>query len=318
MPRERVEIMLKIVSGASLLAVVAVCAHAQGLPPGTLMRFQVWDGTQWSNTATALPGSRFEYRVTMSYTGAATNIIGLGSARYQPVFGNVINLSSTVDTHAPFRNGGVNGASVPGSMLSPAEGDSGAALPSYGPVAYGTTGMSVNSLNVLTQFRHGGGLPSNNAPQGSYIRLAGSDVTTFPFAHIPTGAQATSAAINQIARGVPASQRAAVENGVPNSNFITGIQDMVVFRGAMLLADSQAQRVITISNAEGSLLRGRYGIDNVGSDDDTRYVMWWNANSEPVSTLVTIESAQVQIIPSPGAVGLLAVAGVFATRRRRA
>lgn len=309
--------MLKVVSCVSILALVATCAHAQGLPAGTLMRFQVWDGTQWSSTATAQPGSQFEYRITMSYTGTATDIVGLGSARYQPTFSNAVNTGDSLDTHAPFRNSGVNGNSIANSMLSAAEGASGAALLSYGRVVYGSTGMSTSSLNVLTQFRHGGGAPINNAPPGSYIRLAGSDVVQFPAPHIPSAEQATPGAINQIARGVPASQRSPIENNAPNPNFVAGIQDVVIFRGAMVLAAGNANRVMTISNADGSLLRGQYGSDTVSSADDTRYVMWWASTNDPISTLVTIESAQVQVVPAPSALGLLSAAGVWVTRRRR-
>jgi hypothetical protein len=313
---ERVEIMHKVFVVASMLAGVASCAYAQGLPAGTLMRFQVWNGTQWTNSVTVDAGARFEYRITMSYTGTATNVAGLGSARYQPFFSNAINNGVSIDNHAPFRNGGSSGSAISNSMLSAAEGESGAALADYGRVVFGSTGMVSSSFNVLTQFRHGGGTPSIGAPAGSFIRLAGSAVEQWPRASLPTVADATPGAINQIARGVAASQRRPIENNVPNTSFVQGTQDVIVFRGAMQLANDQIAREMIISNAAGSLLRGVYGEDSVFSANDDRYISWWAADNSAISTTVTVENAQVQIVPGPGALGLLAAAGLMAVRRR--
>lgn len=300
-----------------LVASFSAAAHAQTLPLGTLMRFQVWNGTQWSSSATVTPGSQVEYRISMSYSGTATNIVGFGSARYQPTFSSAINTGPSIDAHAPFRNNGVSGDSVPGSLLSAAEGASGAALASYGRVGYGSTGMGPASLNTLTQFRHGGGAPVNNAPPGSYIRLAGSDVASFPFPAIAIAVQASPLAINMIARGVASSQRAPIESGVQNTSFVAGLQNVVIFRGALQLAAGNADRTMTITNAEGSLLRGRHGIDPIGSADDTRYVMWWANNGNAISTRAVILPASIQIIPSPGATPLVVAALLAVARRRR-
>ncbi len=309
--------MIKHLVCTCLFAGVAATSHAQTLPLGTLMRFQVWNGTQWSSSTTAMPGSQVEYRISMSYAGTATNIVGFGSARYQPIFSNAINTGPSLDTHAPFRNNGVSGDSLADSLLSAAEGASGASLASYGRVGYGSTAMAASSLNTLTQFRHGGGAPVNNAPPGSYIRLAGSDVTSFPFPTIASAVQATPLAINMIARGVASSQRSPIEAGVPNTSFTAGLQNVVIFRGAMQLAAGNADRTMTISNAEGSLLRGRHGVDPLGSADDTRYVMWWASNGNAISTRVVILPASITIIPSPATLGLLTGAGLLAARRRR-
>ncbi len=309
--------MLQHLVRVCLLTGVAATSHAQTLQLGTLMRFQVWNGTQWSSSTTAMPGSQVEYRISMSYSGTAANIVGFGSARYQPIFSNAINTGLSIDTHAPFRNGGASGDSLPGSLLSAAEGASGASLASYGRVGYGSTVMAASSLNTLTQFRHGGGAPINNAPPGSFIRLAGSDVSSFPFPTIASAVQATPVAINMIARGVASSQRGPIESGVQNTSFVAGLQNVVIFRGAMQLAAGNADRTMTISNAEGSLLRGRHGVDPIGSADDTRYVMWWASNGNAISTRVVTLPASVQIIPSPGATPLAVAALVVVTRRRR-
>lgn len=100
------------------LAGCAALVHAQAVEPGTTrLAFEVWNGSSWGSSAALMPGDRVEYRVTVSYTGTQ-NVFGLAGGRYQPTFSNVDNDGPIRDANAPFRNGGISGNAVAGSVLS--------------------------------------------------------------------------------------------------------------------------------------------------------------------------------------------------------
>ncbi|HLP84384.1 MAG TPA: hypothetical protein VK157_08540 [Phycisphaerales bacterium] len=304
--------------GAIVVAVgcASVAMAQEAYPAGTVLRFQVWTGSQWANELQASTGDRVEYRATVSYTGANTETFALADMRYQPTFSNTINSGVSVDTNAPFRNGGTSGSGIAGSMLTASEGASGSQLASYGRVTYGGFAANSQTQTVLTQFRHGGGFAGNGAPAGSWIRLAGDFVTNWPSPTIPAGT-ATATSINTVLRGVSATQLSRINplTGSINTNFVAGTQDMVVFRGALLLANNDDVRTIVISNAEGSLLRA----GGLNGADDRRYVSWFtNDAGATVRTSVAIESASIFVnVPTPGAVSVVGVAGLLAVRRRR-
>lgn len=304
--------------GAIVLAVgYASMAMAQeAYPAGTVLRFQVWSGSQWTNELQASTGDRVEYRVTISYTGPNTQAYALADMRYQPTFSNTINSGPSVDTNAPFRNGGTSGNGVAGSMLTSSEGASGGPLTSYGRVTFGGFGANSQTQTVLTQFRHGGEFAANGAPAGSWIRLAGDSVTNWPSPTIPAGT-ATATTINTVLRGVSASQSSRINpvTGTINTNFLAGTQDMVVFRGALLLANNEDVRTIVINNAEGSLLRA----SSVNGLDDRRYVSWFtNEAGATIRTSTAIESATIFVnVPAPGLLSVGGIAGLLAIRRRR-
>jgi hypothetical protein len=301
----------------SLLAIagLATCAAGQTYEPNAgLLRFEVWNGSAWDTAVTTQPNGRVEYRVTVSYVGTQT-VFGLSSARYQPVFNSIDNSGPSQDTNAPFRNGGVSGNAVAGSLLTQSEGQSGSPLASYGRVGFGVTAMNSQSLNVLTQHRHGGDAPLAGAPVGAYLRLAGNSVTVWP---LPTldSAQAIGTNFNLIARGVAVTQQPFTNaNGLPPGTFYTtGTQRLTIFRGALLLSDLADPRVITISNAAGSLLRN--GL--VNSADDRRYVDWHtNPFGGSLRTGVIEQSAMITVIPTPTSLAVGVVACVMLLRPRR-
>ncbi len=295
----------------SLLAVAGMAAVANA--QDTRLAFEVWNGSAWTSSVNVQPGARVEYRVTVSYTGTAT-VYGLASGRYQPAFGGVDNAGASQDTNAAFRNGGVSGNAVAGSMLSTAEGSNGGALASYGRVGFGATAMNSSSLNVLTQFRHTGG--ASGAPAGSWIRLAGSSITSWPLASL-SGAQATGANLNNISRGVAITQQPNFNagTGVENTFYVTGTQNLVVFRGALLLSDSTDLRTITLTNTAGSLLRA----GGVNSADDNRFFDWHtNQFGGSLRSAAAVAEGAINVVPTPASVALLGLGGLVAARRRRA
>lgn len=294
-------------------AVSASCALGQIESNASSLRFEVWDGAVWSNQLVVVPGARVEYRAVVNYTGTSTVPLALGSIRYQPTFSNIDNDGASVDGNAPFRNNGVSGVVYANSTLTTAEGVTSQPLPTYGRVNFAATAMQSSTLNVLTQFRHGGGFAQTGAPTGSWIRLAGSSVTAWPQ---PTLSAPTAAELNMIARGVVSSQ-ASLLNPVgtpPNPFYISGTQNLVVFRGALLLSDLNDIRTITLSSAPGSQDRAGF----IGSPDDARFMTWQtSAFGGSYRTGVVISDARIVVIPAPPGVACVALAAIAVTRRRR-
>lgn len=312
------------------------CAHvsamlcAAGLPVGvnaqlseTLggrLEAQVFDtatGT-WGSNVSVLPGSRVEFRYVVSYTGTNTNVLALGGITYQPTFSNADDTAAdgSTDSLLPWRNGGSQGTAIANSMLSAAEGQSGGPLASYGRVVFGFTASNSSTQNRVTTHQHGGDFATANAPAGSWLRIAGSAVTTWPLATL-SQAEATAANLNNINRGVLSNQMSLVNPvGGSNSSWVSGTQNLVVFRGAIQLSELTDGRTIELSSAAGS--QQRFGW--VGSADDTRYMSWQIGFFDSGSWRVGVEviPGSITVIPSPGVLALCGLSGVFiATRRRR-
>lgn len=304
--------MKNVVLSIVAVAGAATAASAQwGGPIETELCFQVWDGAQWAQTTTVAPGSRVEWRAVVSYTGTRTDLFGWGSMQYQPYLTNADN-SGVQDTHLAFRNGGTQGSAIPGAMLTQAEGNNGGPLASYGRVTFGGTAANAAGLNIVSQFRHGGGSPQAGAPAGSYIRLAGSSVTNWPVYPLNTAALATAANINAIKRGIKADQTAQTNpiTGIVNTFYLTGTQNLVVFRGAFQLGDSLDTRTITADISSQD--RASSGTN------DNRFATWHtNAFGSGYNTGVSFKAATI-LIPSPASLALLGLGGLVAARRRRA
>ncbi len=311
------------VTGAVALVLGASFALAQ--EPYAIesqLRYEVWDGSNWTNRVVARPGSRVEVRAVVSYTGSNPNVRGLGEVLYQPIFSNWDNEGPSQDNIGAWRNGGVGGQSPVGSsprqgMLTTAEGESGEALTSYGRVGFGAISTNFANQNTLASFRHVDG--SFNAPQGSWLRIAGFWVQAWP---AMIDGPLTSDLGNRVLRGVSSAQWSEILPGGNGSNpdWRSQTVDIVVFRQAVLLSDSTMSRTIEISSDHASLDRENWSI---GSQNDTR-VMQWHVSSTATTfgslrTGVAIDSAEIIIapnIPSPGAIALLGL-GAIAVRRRR-
>ncbi|HYF14918.1 MAG TPA: hypothetical protein VD971_07600 [Phycisphaerales bacterium] len=280
---------------------------------GSQMRFEVLNGATWGSSINANPGETVDFRVVVSYTGTRTDLLALGNARFQPTFSNFDNSGTGADrdNFRPWLNGGTSGNNIPGSLLSQAEGNSTATLPAYGRVfPFGSTAMNSGGSNILTEFRHDGG--ANRAPAGSWARLSGSFGSNWPLPALTTTPVATNELLG-ILRGVAASQLAQASAG---SAWQGGTQNIVIFRGAITLSNDGAARTITISNAEGSLLR----VGNAQSADDARYIAWQESATDLGSyrTAVNVVSGAITVIPSPASLALLGLGGLAAARRRRA
>jgi hypothetical protein len=308
---------MRKLSAFAIATAAGASAHAQ-LSPGGELRFEVWNGSQWSLSTNASPGSTVQWRAMVTYTGTNTTVLGLGSIRYQPTFSNAINSGDSPDMLSSYANGGQQGNALPNSIANAGEGTS-PAMPAngYGRVTYGATANNNILLSTLTNFRHGGGVPQNNAPDGSWLRIAGSSVVNWPDATVP-GTSVTAVQLNNIARGVAANQNGpfifnpAPESHFPNTLWVPGTQRLVIFRGAITLSNETAGRDMVISSAEGSLNR----VGGTTADRDQRFMSWINdIKGGTLRTSVDVIPAQI-FIPSPGTL-VLAAAGLVVVRQQR-
>jgi hypothetical protein len=305
------------------LATMAGNAAAQGLneSSGARLFYQVFDAASnsWTTSINVAPGARVEWRAVVSYTGTNTNVSALGGIVYQPTLSSIDNDENvgTLDTLAPWR--AASSPQIPiepvSPVLSPEEGQTGGPLGSYGRVAFGGTVMTASSGNAMTTFRHTSG--SAGAPAGSWLRVAGSFVTSWPLAALPTAADATATNLNNINRGVASTQQAAVNvlTGQANTFHIAGTQNLVIFRGALLLSDQASPRVIELATAAGTQQR----VGGFNNADDARFMSWQTSATDNGSWRVgvTLESASINVIPTPATSSLLAALALVATRRRR-
>jgi hypothetical protein len=261
---------------------------------------------------TVNPGARIEWRIVMDYTGARTDLTAMGEVLYQPIMSNADN-AGVMDSFGPFRNGGVSGFSIPGTWLSASEGNNPGALASYGRVMFAAHTMSTVNQNTMTTFRHDNG--SNNAPPGHWMRIAGEAVVDWPQYPLPT--PPGGGGFNSIGRGVSSMNAARFTlPGDPNPDYVPGTSNLVIFRMATLLAnDNLDARTITISSHVAFLRRA----GGTTSTDDTRYMTWQagDAGNGSVRVGVEFQELTINVVPAPGAAGVLLVAAALMPIRRR-
>ena len=302
----------------------ASVAHAQsdpqaGIVPDTIFQYQVaLPGGAWGSSVSVNPGDRVEWRVVLSYVGTR-DAVALGRVYYQPVFSNVDNdgADAQVDRLGDWRNGGISGqgnTTLQPGMLSAAEGQSSSVLPSYGRVVYGFTSRSTNSTSsgALTGFRHSAG--SDGAPDGSFLRIAGSFNPLWYPESIPNGSIELN---NRIFRGVVS------DNNSPTSSwFAPGTQNIVLFRQSFIASSetSDLERIVRLYSEQASLQRA----GGSAGTDDTRFMTWAmagesgsNATLRTGPPLMQYIAAEIRIAPAPGAIAAIAMCGVVQLRRRR-
>lgn len=307
----------------TLLAVAGLAgvAQAQAFPSNTNMVFEVWNGSAWSSTTNATPGSTVAFRVRAVWTGAAGAVTAFDSALVQPYFSNADNSGASQDGLAPIAR--ASSGTFAATPLTAAQADA-TDLGVTGRVNFGRTAMNTAGFNVLTFFRHGGDAAQNGAPAGSFLRIAGSGTWTgsdnpqgagannqWPAASIPAN-QATL--IQRVLRGVNLAQ-AGDTNSVGYA-FTPGT-DVVLFRGAFVVSSDAGQnRTVTLTADESSLNRE----GGSTSADDRRRAVWKASNGETaggVKSAVAYVPATI-VIPSPASVALMGLGGLVAARRRRA
>ncbi len=303
--------MKKVIVSMLAVAGLASIASAQVEAGGGRLTFQVFNPvtSTWGSSIDAAPGQRVEVRVVASYIGTRTDLFAMGEALYQPTFSNADNVDggNGVDNLGAWRNGGNGGNSVVGSMLTGAEGDQGTALADYGRVRFGGTANSATGSNTMTSFRHNS---DNGSPAGSWIRMAGNFVTSWPQA-LPAATDAN--AINRILRGISSQQQS---QALAPTFHVAGTSGLVLFRQAIILSNDPAARTLQFS----SFIESARRVGGPTSADDTRYMTWQTgaADSGGHRTGVTYVPGSINIVPTPASAALLGLGGLLAARRRRA
>lgn len=288
---------------------------------GARITFQVWEPALnlWTHTVQAMPGMRVEWRIVLSYTGTRTDIFALGEALYQPTISeaDITDGGNGVDEFGPWRNGGVSGNSIAGSMLTAAEGEQGTALASYGRVRFGGTVAAASASNVLTTFRHSGG--GGGAPAGDYMRIAGNFVSQWPrslVGPVPP-LDVTTDDVNSVLRGVSSMQQS---QALSPAFHVAGTTNLVVFRGALIMsADTSWPTSMQLTTFRESFRRVG-GPTGATEGDDRRYFTWQTGAADSGSHRTVdpqIVPAFIQILPAPGAGFAFIVFGLSAARRRR-
>lgn len=304
-----------VVACVAGLGLVGNVAFGQAYPTESQLRFEVWNGSAWATSVVAQPGGRVEVRAVVSYTGPNTAVMGLGSLLYQPVFSNWDNEGASQDDLGAWRNGGVGGDGIANSILTASEGLSGAALATYGRVGFGAQRSQSSTFSTITNHRHTGG--SSGAPQGSLLRAAGAFATQWPQLNPPAWTIEDS---NRVTTGLSARQLSRINprTGLVNPFWTDGTTDLVIFRQAVLLSDTDLARTISINSEEAFLEREQFA---AGSTDNRRFMSWWTQETGGAVTDyrsgVEFLSATIHIVPSPATgVAIVACASLLLTRRR--
>lgn len=306
------------VSGPAACVAMVVCAgHALAQttfePNGGQLRFEVLNpqtGTWGSTYPDALSGEQVEFRVVASYIGTRTDLFAMGEVLYQPTISNADNTGagSSADQIAPYINGGNGGNSVANSMLNELQGNSILPLSGYGRVRFGGTACTATGSNTMTSFRHAGG--SDLAPAGSWIRLAGTFASLWPQ---PLPGLPLVTDINRVLRGISSQQQS---QSLAPAFHVAGTQNIVIFRQAITLSDSDEVREMQFSTFNEAFRR----VGGTTSTDDTRYMTWQTgaADSGTHRTSVTIVPATIWVnVPAPGGAAASVMAVLWASRRRR-
>ncbi|MFO0832653.1 MAG: PEP-CTERM sorting domain-containing protein [Phycisphaerales bacterium] len=302
--------MKNLIVSMVAVAGIAGIASAQVEANAGRLTFQVYNPatSSWGSSIDAAPGQQVEVRVVASYVGTRTDLFAMGEVLYQPTFSNADNTGAgaQADQIGAWRNGGASGNSVANSMLTEAEGNQGTALADYGRVRFGGTATAATGSNLMTSFRHNS---DNGSPAGSWIRIAGNFVTSWPGA-IPTTTDA--AHINSILRGISSMQQS---QALAPTFHVVGTTN-VIFRQAIILSDDATARSLQFS----SFIESARRVGGTTSTDDTRYMSWQtgSADSGTYRTGVTYVPATINVVPTPASMALLGLGGLVAARRRRA
>lgn len=296
----------------SLMAVagLALAAHA-----GTSrLEIQVSkDGGIWSNAVTVNQNAGDSGRVLVRYaiswvpgindTGVPA---GFASMTFQPIFANV----RTGDVIAPFAASGnnINGGGI-NLDATPLNGPFGRPRPfaSTGPAATNPSSMG----NRYIVHSHSSG--SGGAPAGNFYRIARNDITRW----MGTGPTSGVAANNNFngSGGIAVVQKGSGNVGSNDPVFNVSIQNVVLFQIAINVAPVGVEEHHTIT-----LDVPIAGFGGRNRNTGLREASWFTGPTDSFGNykgVIFVHQAQINIVPTPGALGLLALGGMLGSRRRR-
>lgn len=243
----------------------------------------------WSSTLTVDPGTKVEFRSLVTYTGTAP-AFGFAFGGFQPT---ISRWQPTTDELLAFRTtgGGETGGVAANS------GEYGRINPFADPGISSANALRGHTNNVIGGIR--------------FLRIAQNNATNWAGVGSPVG---TFQGNNfSGAGGVQVAQRAPFLLPAGAPGFEPGITDVEVTRFAFK-PGNDGPRVMEVSAPAESILRAE-------ATNNQRAFGWFNQpNARPTEIShgpVTIVAANVTVIPTPGAMGMLAIAGMMAAGRRR-
>jgi len=282
--------MKKVIASLVAVAGLSVAAQGQGL-----IKFQVSPAglETWGSTLDAAPGTMFDVRATVSYTGTAAPH-GLASMFFQPTVSNWNATAVTGDILGAFANNGAGG-----NLTTP----SGVVLDQpglYGRISpFGRTALV--ATNAIKGHTHVGG--SGNAPAGSWLRIAQTQIVTWPGTSGNTSGGS----------GVPIAQNYVTGRVAGEPEFLTTLQNVVIFKYKVTLSADPAVRSLTMDAPA-------LGIGNRSTVTGNGQIYWFGATSEATGQIrgdATVQTASVNIVPTPASLALLGLGGLAIGRRRR-
>lgn len=313
---------MKTVLSLMAVAGMAAAASAQTYESGgAAVVFEVFDtaSSNWAPSTNILSGDTVQWRVRVQYTGARTDLNGLGEMWWQTQFSNADNTGAGASADQVGAGQGLASGnnSVPSNMVPAADGNNGGALGAYGRVfPLGLAATNAASSNIMSVFRHTGG--ANGAPAGEWIRLAGSGSSTWAPDLAATSATTTTANTQLLLRGIQSNQTS--QAGAPTQH--TESLNVVIFRGSFTASDDASVRTVNVGTDERFLRR----VGGNTSNDNRRYIAWQTSQGDTGTgatghrTFANLfSSAAINInVPTPGAMALMGLGGLIAARRRRA
>lgn len=284
--------MKKVIVSMLAVAGMAMAANAAD----TTIKYEVSSdgGSTWSSSVNALPGTAIQVRARVIYSGQ-TPVFGLSQIVFQPI------VSNWADTLATSGAGAGQIGPVGGSRTTPL-GTVDDASGAFGRI----TPFGANAVNTSTYVRGHVGTGAN----AGMLRIAQANITNWigsgTGANNQTGVAGVSVA--QIAPGT----RLPTDPAYNDSN------DVVVFKFGFTLNSSSAARTLGIDTPAGGL--GTETSATTGHLGEV-YASWFTSSTAAQGTRlygsVGTEGASVNVVPAPGALALVGLGGLVATRRRR-
>lgn len=293
--------MKKVIGSMLAVAGIAMAANAQD----TTIRYEASadGGNTWSSSVNALPGTQVQVRARVIWSGS-TPVFGLSQVIFQPVVSNWTGADALITTPGTPNGNGIG--PVGGSRSTPI------GTVDDAPGVFGRiTPFGANASTTSTYLR--GHVGTGTA--AGLLRISRADVTNW----IGVGATSGAAAANNWngAGGVGIAQIASVSRLATDPAF-NDSSDVVVFKFGFTLGSSTAARSLDVStplngiNRETSATGGNFG---------RVFASWFTTSTAAQGTRfydsIGSVGATINVVPAPGALALIGLGGLVATRRRR-
>jgi hypothetical protein len=335
---------------ASLIAISGAVATAHG--QGVMRMLVSTDGVNFQSSVNASPGQHIDVLVTASYTGTLTSVAGFGSANFQPTVSHwndglhpdqldpILQGGNTLGSLINAQTSGL-GLGSPNPYLNPTPGVNGGARVPAAPYSPGTYGRVYPMGRSYINDGFGGpfvGFVHHN-PDGSgltYLRIAQSHLTDWFNPDTNDGGGGIDAAQlytfgrtssdpdfwgNHDVTYDPGDPNEGTEPGYVTSARIPAndsrLQNVQLFRFGIDLSTDAAARTLVVD----APIPGQQVDPFVGP-----YMSFFVNPFQPTGTLripfspghASIVTGAINVIPSPGALGVVGVGSLLAARRRRA